>query len=269
MSKEEIDKMENEILLTVLKENFNMEKFNSELQLQTIKNILNKNNIFYISSPGIQQNLCYQFSSLLFDGITIVISPLLPNITQNLTFLPSCLKAAAITSFTTSAQKKEIYEAIKSKILNILYITPERFVLEKLDELKSFNISLICIEDAIYGIPNSSNFRPFYINLISKIKSLLINDEQEISLLLLSNYIVNKDKNSVCEMYDVENVVEEPMVIEPEMNLCISKENNIKLSSLLKLIRTIPTNSNNSKNIFSVIFCNYIKTINEVTTFLI
>ena len=268
MSKEEIDKMENEILLTVLKENFNMEKFNSELQLQTIKNILNKNNIFYISSPGIQQNLCYQFSSLLFDGITIVISPLLPNITQNLTFLPSCLKAAAITSFTTSAQKKEIYEAIKSKILNILYITPERFVLEKLDELKSFNISLICIEDAIYGIPNSSNFRPFYINLISKIKSLLINDEQEISLLLLSNYIVNKDKNSVCEMYDVENVVEEPMVIEPEMNLCISKENNIKLSSLLKLIRTIPTNSNNSKNIFSVIFCNYKKTINEVTTFL-
>ena len=268
MSKEEIDKMENEILLTVLKENFNLEKFSTELQLKTIKNILNKKNIFYISSPGIQQNLCYEFSSLLFDGITVVISPLLPNITQNLTYLPTCLKAAAITSFTTPSQKKEIYDAIKSRILNILYITPERFVLEKLDELKTFNISLICIENAIYSLPNSTYFRPVYINLISKIKSLLLSNEQEISLLLLSNYITNKDKVKICEMYDVQNVVEEPIVINPEINLCISKENNIKLSSLLKLIRTFPTNNNNSKNIFSVIFCNYKKTINEVTTFL-
>ena len=269
MSKEEIEKMENEILLTVLKENFNYENFHSDLQLNTIKNILNKNNIFYISSPGKNQNLCYEFPSLLFEGITVVISPLLPNITQNLTSLPNCLKAAAITSFTTASQKKEIYEAIKSKILNILYITPERFVLEKLDELKSFNISLICIEDAIYGTPNSSNFRPFYINLISKIKTLINNgnndmNEKEISLLLLSNYITNIDKKNICELFDIIDFIEEPLLIEPEINICISKENNIKLSSLLKLLRTIPTN----KNIFSVIFCNYKKTINEVTTYL-
>ena len=44
------------------------------------------------------------------------------------------------------------------------------------------------------------------------------------------------------------DVIEEPLFIEPEINICISKENNIKLSSLLKLLRTIPTN----KNIFSV-----------------
>ena len=271
MPKEEVEKMENEILLTALKENFNLEQFNSELQLKAIKSILNKNNIFYISSPGIHQNLCYEFPSLLFDGITVVISPLLPNITQNLTFLPNCLKAAAITSFTTGAQKKEIFEAIKSKILNILYITPERFVLEKIDELKSFDISLICIEDAIYGTPNSSNFRPFYVNLITKIKAIINNNgnfndmnDKQISLLLLSNYITNDDKMNICNLYNIDNIIEEPLIIEPEINICISKENNIKLSSLLKLLRTIPTN----KNIFSVIFCNYKKTINEVTTFL-
>ena len=273
MSQEEIENMENEILITALKENFKYEQFNSELQLKTIKHILNKNNIFYISNPGLHQNLCYEFPSLLFDGITIVISPLLPNITQNITSLPTCLKAAAITSFTTASQKKEIYAAIKSNILNILYITPERFVLEKLEELKSFNISLICIEEASYGIPNSSNFRPFYINLIMKIKTLMnynnYNEnnnmiDKHISLLLLSNYITNDEKSKICELFEVENIIEEPLVIEPEINLCISKENNIKLSSLLKLVRTIPSN----KNIFSVIFCNYKKTINEVTTFL-
>ena len=119
-------------------------------------------------------------------------------------------------------------------------------------------------------MPNSSNFRPFYINLISKIKTLLNNEnnnnvkENDISLLLLSNYITNIDKNNISEIFDVQNIIEEPLIIEPEINICISKENNIKLNSLLKLIRTIPTN----KNIFSVIFCNYKKTINEVTTFL-
>ena len=269
ISKEEVEKIENEILLTVLRENFNYENFNSEMQLKAIKDILNNKNVFYISSPGIHQNLCYEFPSLLFDGITVVISPLLPNITLNLTSLPNCLKAAAITSFTTGAQKKEIYEAIKSKILNILYITPERFVLEKLDVLKSINISLICIEDAIYGLPNSSNFRPFYINLISKIKALLnvvdINEnEKHISLLLLSNFIIQNDKMNICQIFDTQNIIEEPLIIDPSINICISKENNIKLSSLLKLVRTIPTN----KNIFSVIFCNYKKSINEVTTFL-
>jgi len=273
MSQEEIEKMENEILITALRENFKYDQFNSELQLKTIKNVLNKNNIFYISSPGLHQNLCYEFPSLLFDGITIVISPLLPTITQNITSLPPCLKAAAITSFTTASQKKEIYAAIKSNILNILYITPERFVLEKIDELKSFNISLICIEDASYGIPSSSNFRPFYVNLIMKIRNLMKDNsnnennnmiDKQISLMLLSNYITNDEKDKICEFFDVQNVIEEPLIIEPEINLCISKENNIKLNSLLKLVRTIPTN----KNIFSVIFCNYKKTINEVTTFL-
>ncbi len=65
-------------------------------------------------------------------------------------------------------------------------------------------------------------------------------------------------------IFDTQNIIEESLIIDPAINLCISKENNIKLSSLLKLVRTIPTN----KNIFSVIFCNYKKTINEVTTFL-
>ena len=128
-SKDEIDKIESEILITVLKENFNLNEFYSQNQIRCIKSILNKQNIFYISSPGSNQNLLYEYCSLLFDGLTIVISPVLPNITQNITSLPSCLKAAAITSFTTPSQKKEIYSAIKSKILNILFINPERSII--------------------------------------------------------------------------------------------------------------------------------------------
>ena len=267
LPKEEIEQIENEILITVLKENFHMDNFTSDSQKQCIKSILNKLNTFYISSPGPQQNLVYEYCSLLFDGLTVVISPVLPNITQNITSLSPCLKAAAITSFTTPSQKKEIYSAIKSGILNILYINPERFVFEKIDELKTFNISLICLEEILHSLPDSNHFRPLYINIINKIKMLNeVNDHNKISTLLLSNYITKEDKEKISEMYDIksENVIEEPIKIEPEMNICISKENSLKLNSLLKLLRTIPKN----KNIFSVIFCNYKKTINEVTTFL-
>ena len=274
-SKDEIDKIESEILITVLKENFNLNEFYSQNQIRCIKSILNKQNIFYISSPGSNQNLLYEYCSLLFDGLTIVISPVLPNITQNITSLPSCLKAAAITSFTTPSQKKEIYSAIKSKILNILFINPERFVMEKIDELRNFNIALICLEEISYSLPSDNHFRPLYINIINKIKMLrednneLNNDNtnNKISLLLLSNYLTQKDKEKISEIYAIkkENIIEEEMTIENNMNICISKENNLKLNTLLKLLRTFPKNN---KNIFSVIFCNYKKTINEVTTFL-
>ena len=268
---EEVEKIENEILITVLRENFNFQEFYSESQIKCIKSILNKENIFYISSPGPHQNLVYEYPSLLFEGLTIVISPVLPNITQNLTSLSPCLKAAAITSFTTPSQKKEIYAAIKSKILNILYINPERFVLEKIEELKTFNINLICLEEILYSLPESNHFRPLYINIINKIKLLKEannddNNNSQISVLLLSNYLTKEDKEKLSYMYEInkENIIEEKMNIDPEMNICISKENNLKLNSLLKLLRSIPSN----KNIFSVIFCNYKKTINEVTTFL-
>ena len=266
-NKEEIDKIESEILTTVLKENFSLDNFYSQKQISAIKSILNTQNIFYISSPGSNQNLIYEYCSLLFNGLTIVISPVLPNITQNITSLPPCLKAAAITAFTTPSQKKEIYSAIKSEILNILYINPERFVLEKIDELKNFNIALICLEEISYSLPDSNHFRPLYINIINKIKMLKEDNDNKISLVLLSNYLTQIDKEKISEMYEIkkENIIEEEMSIENNMNLCISKENNLKLNSLLKLLRTFPKNN---KNIFSVIFCNYKKTINEVTTFL-
>ena len=114
LPKEEIDKIETEILTTVLKENFGMEKFASDNQIKCIKTILNTNNVFYISSPGPQQNLVYEYCSILFSGLTIVISPVLPNITQNITTLPPSLKGGASTFFTTPSQKKEIYEGLVS-----------------------------------------------------------------------------------------------------------------------------------------------------------
>ena len=275
LPKEEIDKIEKEILIEVLKENFHIDNFNSESQLQCIKSILNKKNIFYISSPGPSQNLVYEYCSLLFEGLTIVISPVLPNITQNIISLSPSLKAAAITSFTTPSQKKEIYSAIKSGILNILYINPERFMLEKIDELKSFNISLLCLEEILYSLPDENHFRPLYINIINKIKMLteetnadnnLNDNNNKISILLLSNHLTKEDKEKISEMYNItpDGIIEEKMEISNDMNICISKENNLKLNSLLKLLRALPKN----KNIFSVIFCNYKKTINEVTTFL-
>ena len=215
LNKEEIDKIESEILTTVLKENFSLDNFYSQKQISAIKSILNTQNIFYISSPGSNQNLIYEYCSLLFNGLTIVISPVLPNITQNITSLPPCLKAAAITAFTTPSQKKEIYSAIKSEILNILYINPERFVLEKIDELKNFNIALICLEDISYSLPDSNHFRPLYINIINKIKMLKEDNDNKISLVLLSNYLTQIDKEKISEMYEIkkENIIEEEMSI--------------------------------------------------------
>ena len=253
---EEIINLENDILLKVLEENFNYKQF-LDGQLQTIKDILNNKKTLSILPPNSGKSLIYQLVSLVIDGLTIIISPMLSNILNHMSTLPLFLNGASLTSYTTYKQKLEIFEAIKNNKIKILFITPERFIIENIEELKSLNISFICLEDASIACPISSNYRISYLNV-----NQIINQINPPSLLLLSNMIGPSISNYLVKNYNIEKINNIPINIMPYCNISISKEEN-KLISLLKILR-----NQNYKNHSCLIYCNSKKSVNRLSYFL-
>ena len=86
LNQNEVEQLENDILLKVLEENFGFIDFRPG-QLQIIKNILNNKTTLGILPPGGGKSLCFQLPSLVLEGLTIVISPLLALITDQINSL--------------------------------------------------------------------------------------------------------------------------------------------------------------------------------------
>ena len=256
LTEDEILNLENDILLKVLEENFSYTQF-LEGQLQTIKDILNNKRTLSILPPNSGKNLIYQLCSLVLDGLTIIISPTLSNILNHISNLPIFLNGATLTSYTSYKQKLEIFENIKNNKIKILFTTPERFILENIQELKALNISFICLEESSIACPINSNFRSSYLNVNN-----IINEINPPCLLLLSNIIGDSISNYLIQNYKIEKINKIPISINSNCNISISKEEN-KIISLLKILR-----NQNYKNQSCIIYCNSIKSVNKVSYFL-
>ena len=255
MSDEEISKLENDILLKVLEENFKHESF-LDGQLQTIKSILNNKRTLTMIPPGCGKSLCFQLSSLVMEGLCIVVSPLISSITNNLVSLPQFLPGASLTSFTNHRQRDEIFAAIKEKKIKILFITPERFAVENFSDVEE--ISLVCFEDAGCVCPFSHSFRSSYISCETTIKKL-----NPSSLLFLSNSIGKSMQEYIIKKFNIETVIDVPVKISDKLTITISKDEN-KLQSLVKMLRNQKFKSMG----LTVVFSNTIKSVNQITSFL-
>ena len=112
----------------------------------------------------------YVLGQSLCLGITIVISPLLSLMANQLSSLPPSLSAFILSGNTTSKQLIELYSSIHSKELNILFVSPEKMVSKvflKIIELPSFQQRLkYIVVDEVHCLSSwSYNFRPLYLKI--------------------------------------------------------------------------------------------------------
>ena len=148
--------------LHILKEKFGYNSFRLE-QEAIIQSVLQQRDTFALMPTGGGKSLCYQIPALLFDGLTVVISPLIALMKDQVDALRVNGIAAAFLNSTQSYQEQnEIIDKVKAKELKLLYLAPESNFIR---QLSSFQVSLIAIDEAHCISHWGHDFRPEYLTL--------------------------------------------------------------------------------------------------------
>src|SRR5260221_12853460 len=148
--------------LHILKEKFGYSSFRLE-QEAIINSVLQKKDTFALMPTGGGKSLCYQIPALIFDGLTVVISPLIALMKDQVDALRVNGIASAYLNSTQSFQEQNaILEKVRSGELKLLYLAPESNFIK---QLSSFSISLIAIDEAHCISHWGHDFRPEYLTL--------------------------------------------------------------------------------------------------------
>ena len=159
--------------LNVLKDVFGYTAFRAG-QEELIDRILCGRDTLGIMPTGAGKSICFQLPALIFDGITLVVSPLISLMKDQVHSLTqSGISAAYINSSLNSSQHAKVLRNASDKMYKIIYVAPERLLTE---EFTSFalqvGISMVTIDEAHCVSQWGQDFRPSYTKIAQFIDKL-------------------------------------------------------------------------------------------------
>lgn len=245
----------------VLKSVFGFDSFR-ENQGKIIDNIFDGKNVLSIMPTGAGKSLCYQIPAILFSGITIVISPLISLMEDQILKLKNVgIECAFINSTLTEGE----YVTIKNEILNgeykVIYVAPERLQNKDFIYVSSkLNISLVVVDEAHCVSQWGNDFRKSYLCINQFVKNL----SPKPVLAAFTATATKAVQEDIISMLGLGNCT----VIKSSFdrpNLYISKQyltNNYKDDFILKYVKE-------NKDKYGIIYCSTRKNVDEIHGFLL
>ncbi|XP_034401343.1 ATP-dependent DNA helicase Q4 [Cyclopterus lumpus] len=215
-------------------------------QEEAIMRILSGQSTLVVLSTGMGKSLCYQLPAYLYakrsKSITLVISPLVSLMDDQLTGLPDNLKAACIHSNMTMKQREAAIEKVKSGQVCVLLLSPEALVgggrsgsgcLPSAQELPP--VAFACIDEAHCVSEWSHNFRPCYLRLCKVLRERL-GVQCLLGLTATATLSTALDIARHLDITDEDGIAVRSAAVPPNLHLSVSmdRDKDQALVSLLK-----------------------------------
>ncbi len=169
-------------------------------QREVIEQCLQGNDTLSIMPTGGGKSICYQLPAMLLPGVTIVVSPLISLMKDQ---VDSLIQQGVSAAYLNSSQSRELSSSILRQLffgeLKLLYVSPERLLYgDFIERLKEINVSLFAIDEAHCISQWGHDFRPEYAKL-GKLKQ----EFPSIPLMALTATADHATRESICERLSI------------------------------------------------------------------
>ncbi|KAI5385224.1 ATP-dependent DNA helicase Q-like 5 isoform X2 [Lathyrus oleraceus] len=234
-----------------------------EGQLEAIKNVLAGKSTMLILPTGAGKSLCYQLSALILPGITLVVSPLLALMIDQLKQLPPLISGAILSSAQTLEESSETLSQLRQGTIKVLFVSPERFLnKEFLSAISAGSaVSLVVIDEAHCISEWSHNFRPSFMRLRA---SLLQRSLNVGSVLAMTATATTTTLDSIMSALDIPfiNLIQNAH-LRDNLRLSVSLIKN-RMKDLLVLIKSPPFTEVKS----IIVYCKFQSETDQISRYL-
>ncbi|PYZ96788.1 DNA helicase RecQ [Alteribacter lacisalsi] len=167
-----------------------------------ITRVFQGNPVMGIMPTGGGKSICYQIPSLLFPGLTLVISPLISLMKDQVDELREAQIGSAFINSSLSYEESEaVIASVREGEVKILYVAPERFEMPGfVSLLRTLDVSLIAVDEAHCVSQWGHDFRPSYMRIPGVIQDL----GQRPSLLALTATATPEVRDDICRAFGIE-----------------------------------------------------------------